>query len=675
MVAGVHAEVDDELGRYVIGSTALSLELVRDDLGRLSLARVACGGGDWSPSPSPVLNVSLGSRALDELCELRGWASAEPSGEQALHITGQLGDTPVRVLLTLKAYPDSGVISWDTEIQNISDLPVAIGNPSSLQLTCRPTGDATLSVLRGGAYDDALPPKGYALQTLDRLSYSLSRPRVYASAGDGRSTGEFVPWFCLQGGGSGIMGALLWSGHWRMEARYTPAGARIALGLSNFEHLLAPGGALQLPRALLLGFSGDLDEAANALRVWELRYLAPPIPEDWPWVQYNHWYAYEGDIDEAKLLAEAEIAAQVGCEVFVIDDGWFAGRRPDSYVSGWGQWREDRSRFPSGLWGFGERIRQLGMRFGLWVEPERVDMQGEVAKEHPEWLAARDGVPITRRWGDEIAGHLCLGNPEVQDWMASEVVRVVREYGVQWLKWDYNMGYGAGCNREDHGHQAGDGHYAHTMGLYRVLATVRESCPGLIIENCASGGHRADLGMLAHSHIQWLSDYTHRAASCRQHVQGAGYYLPLQWLNAWVLEGADACELRSRMGGALGISARLGSWSQQQLELLARGIAEYKAVIRPLLSGHRYLLSSPWHEGWDVWQLCHPRSGEFTILAFRDSSAISSVRVAPRGISPEEDYILMNLDTGESFQMHGKGLLEISVARHASVLLIGKLVS
>ncbi|CAN0507848.1 unnamed protein product [Phaeothamnion confervicola] len=88
------------------------------------------------------------------------------------------------------------------------------------------------------------------------------------------------------------------------------------------------------------------------------------------------------------------------------------------------------------------------------------------------------------------------------------------------------MGYGLGCNDPTHGHQTGDGHYAHTYGLYRVLAAIREACPELVIENCSSGGHRIDLGMLRHSHTSWVSDYTHRAASCRHHSQGLDSSFP-----------------------------------------------------------------------------------------------------------------------------------------------------
>jgi alpha-galactosidase len=213
--------------------------------------------------------------------------------------------------------------------------------------------------------------------------------------------------------------------------------------------------------------------------------------------------------------------------------------------------------------------------------------------------------------------------------MADEMIRVVTEYGVDWLKWDYNMGYGLGCDAPDHGHQPTDGHHAHTLGLYQVLAELRAACPDLMIENCASGGHRVDLGTLRHTHTNWVSDYTHRAASCRQHVQGAGLVLPLAHLNTWTLEDRDTSGFRSRMGGAFGVSSFMGRWTGAEREQFGEAVREYRRL-RPYLAGERWLLSGPWHGDWDVWQLVHPNGEDIAILAFRDGGAIEEIRLQLR---------------------------------------------
>jgi alpha-galactosidase len=221
--------------------------------------------------------------------------------------------------------------------------------------------------------------------------------------------------------------------------------------------------------------------------------------------------------------------------------------------------------------------------------------------------------------------------------MAEEMIRVVREYGVDWLKWDYNMGYGLGCNAPNHGHQATDGHHAHTHGLYQVLGELRAACPDLMIENCASGGHRVDLGTLRYTHTNWVSDYTHRAASCRQHVQGAGLVLPLSHLNTWTLEDRGISGFRSRMSGAFGVSSFMGRWTRDEREQFREAVREYRRL-RPYLAGERYLLTGPWHGDWDIWQLVHPNGEDIAIVAFREGGAIDEIRVRPRAIDSGRAY-------------------------------------
>jgi alpha-galactosidase len=239
--------------------------------------------------------------------------------------------------------------------------------------------------------------------------------------------------------------------------------------------------------------------------------------------------------------------------------------------------------------------------------------------------------------------------------MAGDMIRVVRDYGVDWLKWDYNIGYGLGCDASNHGHQSTDGHHAHTLGLYSVLEDLRESCPDLLIENCASGGHRVDLGTLRHTHTNWVSDYTHRAANCRQHAQGAGLFLPLSHLNTWALDERDATEFRSRMGGAFGISSFIGSWSLDERAQFRQAVEEYKRL-RPLLYGDRFLLTGPLHQDWDIWQFLHPSGNELAILSFHEAGEIAEVRVTPRVPVRDRSYRVQHSDAGTSEEVSGAAL-------------------
>jgi alpha-galactosidase len=638
---------DDERGVWSIALPHLSLRWERYSAGDARLTSLVAGGREWIASPQPLFATA--NTGLDwELVDAGGSADGD-----TLRLGGRVEPSGLTAQITVTAYPDASLVVLDVEVANDTLEPVTVESLPTLSLATGRVHDAKLAVLAGGRWDEALPPGGYRLELreLDQLGGRFG----IGAAEDGRSSGEHLPWLALMHGGGGLLASLAWSGRWRLDTARDDDEQCVSFGIADFAHDLAPGERIALPSAVIAGYAGDLDDGANTWRHWLAGHWMPPVPDNWPWIQYNHWYAYFGDIDAARLVEEAKLAAEMGCEVFVIDDGWFRGRRPDSYFAGWGDWVEDRPKFPDGIRAVGERVRALGMRFGLWVEPERADDAGELVRSHPEWMSTRAGEPIRRLGPSGPEGvHLCLGNPDVRRWMADEMVRVVQEYGVDWLKWDYNMGYGLGCDAPGHGHQASDGHYAHTMGLYEVLAEVRAACPELVIENCASGGHRVDLGTLRHTHTNWVSDYTHRAASCRQHVEGAGLVLPLAHLNTWTLDDRDTSGFRSRMGGAFGVSSHMGRWTSDEREQFQDAVREYKRL-RPFLAGDRFLLTGPWHGDWDVWQFTHPNGEDIAILAFREGGAIDEVRARPRGIHRNRTFRLER-GSGTSEEIAGDAL-------------------
>lgn len=647
----------DDAATWTITTDSLSLKWRATESGDVQLTSLRTADKEWIAAPTAMFSLAGEPQSRIEFRNVTGARSGS-----GLQLTGTLHPLGLTAMISCTVYDEHSTVHIEIEVKNETDEQIAVGSLTSLRLSAVYGNGSTFGVLNGGRWDEGMPPRGYRLQTFDLNQ--MDRDKAFGAADDGRSSGEQVPWFTLGDSSGGLFASLVWSGRWRLDVDKRLHERVISFGISEFEHLLGPGERLALPGVVLAGYSGDIDDGANAWRRWVVNHWMSAMPENWPWVQYNHWYAYGGDIDAERLLEEAQHAAEAGCEVFVIDDGWFRGRRPDSYVAGWGDWVEDRAKFPNGLHAFGESIRDLGMKFGLWVEPERADDNGDIVQQHPDWVATRQGVPISRFGLDGAEGvHMCLGNPAVQQWMAEDITRVVREYGVDWLKWDYNIGYGMGCDADHHGHQSTDGHYAHTLGLYRVFEELRSACPDLVIENCASGGHRVDLGALRHSHTNWVSDYTHRAASCRQHVQGAGLFLPLQHLNSWAQEERSPTEFRSRMGGAFGVSSFLGEWSQGDRDMLGEAIAEYKRL-RPYLSGDRFLLTGPLHQNWDVWQFVHPSGADFVVLAFRESGETPEIRVAPRVPSTDSRYIVERSGAEETMEMSGTQLASDGITIH-----------
>jgi alpha-galactosidase len=288
-----------------------------------------------------------------------------------------------------------------------------------------------------------------------------------------------------------------WSGNQRVLAERTNTGESFLGGGEAFapgEIVLGPGEELATP--WVLGSWGDgLNElSARFHDEWRAR---PQHPRRSRPITLNTWEAVYFDHSLEKLLALASAASDVGVERFVLDDGWFRGRRDDT--AGLGDWYVDDDVWPGGLHPLANRVTALGMEFGLWVEPEMVNPDSDLARLHPEWiLRGRLDLPPSARQQQVLD----LSQPGAYAYIAERLHAVLDEYPIAYLKWDHNRdlvdaGSGPGGSPRVH---------AHTLALYRLLDELRAAHPGLEIESCASGGARVDLGILDRTDRIWTSD-------------------------------------------------------------------------------------------------------------------------------------------------------------------------
>ncbi len=288
-----------------------------------------------------------------------------------------------------------------------------------------------------------------------------------------------------------------WSGNHRLLAERTPTSEAF---LSAGE-LLAPGevtlGAGESYRtAWAIGSWGDgLDELAHRFHD-DLR-ARPHHPRRPRPVTLNTWEAVYFDQSLERLSALAERAAAVGVERFVLDDGWFRGRRDDT--AGLGDWYVDETVWPDGLGPLIDVVRGLGMEFGLWVEPEMVNLDSDLARAHPDWiLRGRSELPVPGRQQHVLD----LSRPDVQAYLLERLDALLTEYDIAYLKWDHNRDLLEPGSADD-----GRARVHETVqALYALLAELKARHPGLEIESCASGGARVDLGILEHTDRVWTSD-------------------------------------------------------------------------------------------------------------------------------------------------------------------------
>jgi len=380
-------------------------------------------------------------------------------------------------------------------------------------LTVRNSGSQAVRIQRLDSVSMEIPQDEYELMyytsawgtEFEGVREPLQGEKVLETR-SGRSSNEQHPWFALfRGNGEILSASAMWSGNWIF--RFEPVdqgGYRLSGGLHDREFWkdLHPGESMDSPRvSVVLGKSYDLNtismEYARIGRAYwyPQNELSHSLPMEW-----NHWWSYEDrDIDERVFRENVDVAAKLGIEVCTLDAGWFGPTAPDAHWFDYrGDWAKVNTiRFPGGIRALSDYVHSKQMKFGLWCEIEALGQHARLAEEHPEFVALRDG---------ERLGYVCFGNPAVQEWAFQTLERLITEYRCEWIKLDFNVDPGAGCARMDHGHGAGDGLYEHYLGYYRTLEKIRARHPGVILENCSSGGLRIDLGILQQTHLTFLSD-------------------------------------------------------------------------------------------------------------------------------------------------------------------------
>nr|WP_107910425.1 alpha-galactosidase [Streptomyces chartreusis] len=436
-------------------------------------------------------------------------------------------------------------------------------------------------------------------QEFQRTQLDLTRGTFTMGSTQGVPGHAYVPWLAVQDLATddapayGV--ALEWPGNWHITAEAEPGGAvRVRAGRVPHEGavLLAPGATLTTPR-LACAFSPDGLDGLS--RVWHRydRHLSGDRLHRTRKVLYNSWEATGFDVDAAGQLELAKTAADIGAELFVVDDGWFTGRRDDT--GGLGDWYPDPAAFPQGFDRFVEEVRGLGLDFGLWVEPESVSPGSRLHAEHPDWIYRVDGRPA-RLVRNQLL--LDLGRTDVQDFVIGTLDRLLGSYAIGYLKWDMNRPP-TERGRPGAGHVDLDAE--HVAGYLRVLDHLRTAHPDVTVEGCAGGGARIDHMTLARTDVVWPSDNT--APLDRLSVQhGFLHAHAPHVMSSWVTDAPGVFDPRPRslafrfvnaMCGVLGIGADLRTWTPEERAEAARWIARYKEVRDVLHHGEARLLGSP----------------------------------------------------------------------------------
>ncbi|MEU9386428.1 alpha-galactosidase, partial [Streptomyces sp. NPDC048279] len=384
-------------------------------------------------------------------------------------------------------------------------------------------------------------------------------------------------------------------GNWHITAEAEPGGAvRVRAGRVPHEGavLLAAGETLSTPR-LACAFSPDgLDGLSRVWHRYERRLTGERLHRPRK-VLYNSWEATGFDVDAAGQLELAKAAADIGAELFVVDDGWFTGRADDT--GGLGDWYPDPQAFPEGFDRFVAEVRALGLDFGLWVEPEAVSPGSRLYAEHPEWVYRVNGRP-SRLVRNQLL--LDLGRTDVQEFVIATLDRLLGTYDIGYLKWDMNR---PPTERGRPGAGPVDLDAEHVAGYLRVLDHLRTAHPDVTVEGCAGGGGRIEHATVARTDVVWPSDNT--APMDRLRIQhGFLHAHAPHVMSSWVTDAPGILDPRPRslafrfvnaLCGVLGIGADLRVWTPAEQAEAARWIARYKEVRDVVHLGEARLLGTP----------------------------------------------------------------------------------
>jgi alpha-galactosidase len=305
------------------------------------------------------------------------------------------------------------------------------------------------------------------------------------------------------------------------------------------------------------------------------------------------------------------------------------------------------------------------MKFGLWVEPERVSLAtvGKSGLAREPWLATHG-----KEYGSARNGQICVAGAAGRAWVMDQLVALIDRVRPDYLKWDNNLWIN--CDRDGHGHGPDDGNMAHVQALYGILDELRRRYPDLLIENVSGGGARLDFGMMAFTDTAWMDDRTSPAAHVRHNVEGLSFAFPPAYLLSFVIDadgepiaGAEDLPLllRSRGAGILGLTYNTALMDDGTADLLRQQIAEYKTYRDIITQSNAKLLSAQApvdSGGWDVIQEVSDDARSALIFGFKGDPADGRTIVRPRGLQPDALYVVSSIDVGPLGEASGEVLMQ-----------------
>ena len=588
----------------------------------------------------------------------------------------------LQVIWQTTEYPEYKSLEYTLIFKNTSShnlAPLTDLDSLDLNFSTKSLGNPLIYSSGGGIPDGFFPPDAFTIHERT-LAADVYPSEMILETRLGRSSNKDLPFLAVedQNHRGGVYLGIGWTGQWqvKLDRDSKTKDLRLSGGIPDIDLSLDPGEQITTPRILIGFYQGDFAEGCNQLRRLLYNRFTPEVAgkKPLPLAVYDGWWGAEDAPKEDAARKRAEVAGKLGQEDYLQEPGWF----PDTGIEHWyesvGNWNEENHlNFPSGVKTFADYVRSQGVNFGLWFEPERAWKGTWLAQQHPDWITYLPG---------NDNGLVDFGLPAVREWAENLFNDKIHEYGVKYIRWDFNVDPLPYWDLKDQArpHRKGISQIRHIEGVYEVADWIRAHNPDLTLEGCASGGRRIDLETIRRFHVFWIDDETINPNIVRHHVHGAHYFLPGNYLYRVYAEKLQDGEklfpdiyYQDFLGGAFGFGGRVETWTPEMIAQAKKHVDVYKSLRHFLVDDYYPLFPQPENlDAWDGAQYHDPSSQEGFVLAYRLNSSTSAVQLKLHALEPDATYEFSDPYTHQSFRQNGSQALTVKSDRMKCTVLTYK---
>lgn len=627
-------------------------------LDTLPLEYPCFGVGDYRISAIKVIHEN-GSNALDlryigysikpGKYSIPGLPAVYDNDNSAETLEIYLKDTSTGIEVTLKygVFEDTDIITRSAVITNKGKASAVLSNAFSMSLDL-PAGDWDWVHFQGRHAQERIPERSPLLHGIQESSSKRG-----TSSHQQNPTVLLCEKNCTETTGSCIGAALMYSGAFQTKIELSQLGyPRMIMGINPelFRWTLAENGEFHTPEVILSYSNNGFEKLSHNFHsiirnnVCRGKYKLIERP-----VLINNWEATYFEFDEEKLFNIAKQAKELGVDMLVMDDGWFGKRDDDN--SGLGDWFVNENKLKGGLKTLTSRIADIGMKFGIWFEPEMISEDSDLYRTHPDWAIAVPNRKPTRSRQQLV---LDMTRTDVREYLYNVISNILKNADISYVKWDMNRSICDWYSAELSSEQMGEMPHRYVLGLYELLERLTTEFPDVLFEGCSGGGGRFDAGMLYYTPQIWTSDDTD--AYERTRIQyGTSFFYPTSSMGSHVAAVPNhqtgritSTEARAvtAMSGSFGYELDLGLLCDEEKKAVTEQIKRFKKYGKLIHNGKYHRLSNPLCENYAVWSFVSEDKSEVLVhgIIYRTEPNMTKYTVKLRGIDADKNYMLIGTD-------------------------------